>query len=187
MTPIFVALGGNTPGLHGDVRATLLRALEKIDATDGVSVRAVSRFYRTPAVPLGSGPDFVNAAAELATDWPAETVLDRLLAIEEELGRVRDTRWGARKCDLDLIACGDLILPDLATVQEWMALDLGRAQTRTPLRLILPHPRMHERAFVLVPLRDIAPNWRHPVTGSRVTEMLARLDPDDIASISVLD
>ena len=83
---------------------------------------------------------------------------------------------------------GETVLPDAATARQWMALDLGRAQTLVPPRLILPHPRLQERAFVLVPLVDVAPDWRHPLTGRSVAEMLASLPPADLEAIrSVAD
>ncbi|HUS55669.1 MAG TPA: 2-amino-4-hydroxy-6-hydroxymethyldihydropteridine diphosphokinase, partial [Thermohalobaculum sp.] len=135
----------------------------------------------------GSGPDYVNGVAVLETGLAPESLLAVLHRAEAELGRERPTRWAPRVCDLDLIAIGDTVLPDRATVERWMALDLGKAQTVTPPHLILPHPRMHERGFVLVPLADVAPDWRHPVTGRRVTEMLATLLAEDLAEIRLID
>ncbi len=81
---------------------------------------------------------------------------------------------------------GDLVLPDRETVERWMAIDLGEAQTTQPPRLILPHPRMHERAFVLAPLAEIAAGWRHPLSGRTVTEMLAAQPEVDRTQVEVL-
>ena len=110
-----------------------------------------------------------------------------LHTIESELGRVRKGRWGQRTIDLDLLAHGDRVCPDERTLRDWMGLPLDLQKNTAPDRLILPHPRMHERGFVLMPLADVAPHWVHPVLGQTVVQMLAGL-PDtavqDIAPIA---
>lgn len=147
----------------------------------------VSRFFRTPAFPAGSGPDFVNAA--FAIDWPGspEDLLSLLHRVEADAGRTRINRWEARVLDLDLVAFGDDVRPDPATQTEWRNLPLAQAATRSPDRLILPHPRLQDRAFVLAPMADIAPDWRHPLTGRTVTEMLAALPPAERADIRPIE
>ncbi|MEM9735430.1 MAG: 2-amino-4-hydroxy-6-hydroxymethyldihydropteridine diphosphokinase, partial [Pseudomonadota bacterium] len=106
--------------------------------------------------------------------------------VEAALGRERPARWAPRVCDLDLIAVGEAVLPDPETQAAWMALDRGRAQTVVPPRLILPHPRLQERAFVLVPLADIAPEWRHPILGQTARELCDGLDAAALAEIRPL-
>jgi 2-amino-4-hydroxy-6-hydroxymethyldihydropteridine diphosphokinase len=142
-----------------------------------------SRFWRTPAFPPGAGPDFVNAAAAFAWAGDAAALLDLLHEIEAAHGRRRHARWEARVIDLDLIAVGDDVLPDLATYRHWAALSPDAAAREMPDRLILPHPRLAERGFVLAPLNDIAPDWRHPVTGATVAEMLQALPPEAMEGV----
>ena len=150
-----------------------------------LSLQAVSRFYKTPAFPAGSGPDYINACAALVTRLPAPEILTVLHKVEAALGRVRQQRWGARGIDLDLIAMGDLVAPDGTTQDHWRALPPDRQQIETPDQLILPHPRLQDRAFVLVPLADIAPLWRHPRLGQTVMQMLAALPLKDREDVRV--
>ncbi|QJF53074.1 2-amino-4-hydroxy-6-hydroxymethyldihydropteridine diphosphokinase [Roseobacter ponti] len=171
---VLVALGSNRPSAWGDPRETLQRAVSQVGSKIGV-IRALSGLYRTPAFPAGSGPDFVNAALAAETALSPGEVLSALHAIEADAGRERNVRWSARGLDLDLIAAGDLVLPDPETHEEWRDLTLEDQMKRVPETLILPHPRMQERAFVLVPLCDVAPDWVHPVSGRSVSEMCAGL------------
>ena len=179
---LLIALGGNLPGTAGDVAATLVAALQRLVAR-GLGLVAVSRFFATPAHPAGSGPDYVNACAALRSDLAPQAVLALLHEVEAEFGRQRGIRWAARGLDLDLLAAGQKVLPDAATEARWRALPLAEQQRQTPETLILPHPRMAERAFVLIPLAEIAPRWRHPGLGKTVADMLAALPEAEKAAI----
>ncbi|TKR33622.1 2-amino-4-hydroxy-6-hydroxymethyldihydropteridine diphosphokinase [Luteimonas gilva] len=163
MNPVvaFVGLGGNV----GDAAATLRAAFGELEALPSTRLLRASRLYRTPAWGLEDQPDFVNAAAMLETALPARELLAHLLAIERAHGRERDAdrRWGPRTLDLDLLLYGDAVLDEAG--------------------LHLPHPRLHERAFALMPLAEIAPKATIPGVGP-VAEALAKLPTD---SISVLD
>jgi 2-amino-4-hydroxy-6-hydroxymethyldihydropteridine diphosphokinase len=149
-------------------------------------IRAISPFYATPCFPAGAGPDYVNAAVALKWDRTAKEVLTALHRIEAELGRSRVQRWGQRTVDLDLIAIGDQVMPDAQTFAHWRDLPLDQQMKEAPDQLILPHPRMQDRAFVLVPLADVAPDWVHPVSGLSVVQMRDALDPAVRAEVVAL-
>ncbi len=178
-----VALGGNLPSVAGTPAQTLRAALTALEQS-GVSAEAVSPFYNTPCFPAGAGPDYVNAAAQLSYDGTPETLLHRLHDVEAQFGRERVERWGRRNLDLDLIAAGSEVLPDPETYANWRALPPDLQTSRTPDQLILPHPRLQDRAFVLIPLADIAPNWRHPVLNLTVKEMLEALPEKDKSEVT---
>ena len=169
-----VAVGSNRSFGEDDPALLVNSALENVGRSIGV-IRSQSALYRTPAYPVGSGPDFVNAAIAIDTNLDPETILERLHRLEIRSGRERRTRWSARTLDLDLIALNDVVWPDLETYNHWKMLPPEQQQVCAPEQLVLPHPRMHERAFVLLPLLDVAPDWLHPATGKTVTEMAAAL------------
>jgi 2-amino-4-hydroxy-6-hydroxymethyldihydropteridine diphosphokinase len=158
-TQALIALGGNV----GNVRATFDRALALL--CDGARVRLTARSsdYRTPPWGVTDQPAFVNAVIAVATSLEPHDLFDRMLEVERGLGRDRNNerRWGPRTIDIDLLAYDDLVLhePDL----------------------MLPHPRLFERAFVLVPLSEIAPD--RVIAGIRIRDALARLDTAGIEKL----
>ncbi len=180
-TTFIVAAGSNLGSDEGDATATLRAGFLAL-ADHGLRLRRLSRFFVTPCFPPGAGPDYVNACA--VVDGPADPreTLRRLHAIEARLGRERGQRWGARSLDLDLLAAGDAVYPDAPTQEAWRHLPEERRLREAPGDLILPHPRMQDRAFVLVPLCDVAPHWRHPLLNRTVAEMTAALSADDRAA-----
>ena len=157
----YIALGGN----QGPVRETLERAIEALSRLPETRLARRSAFYRTPAWGLADQPDFINAVVQLETRLAPEALLEAMLGIERGLGRERDAdglRWGPRGVDLDLLLHDDAVMD-------------------TP-GLGLPHPRLHERAFVLVPLAEIAP-WVLVPRRGRARDLLATVDVSGIEAI----
>lgn len=165
-----IALGSNEKSVHGYVRETVIWAARQV-AKLSISQPICSQIYQTPAFPAGAGPDFVNAVMQIETDLAPQAILSALHAIEQDAQRVRGQRWGQRTLDLDLIAADQHVLPDLAGFNKWYDLPLDQQRRYAPDSLILPHPRLQDRAFVLVPLCDVAPAWRHPVFGQTARQM----------------
>jgi len=160
------------------VKLTPIDLLQKVFSrleAESIYCEVQSSWYGSAAYPAGPGPDFVNAVARFRTGLPPADLLAALHRVEQSLGRERTRRWGARTCDLDLLAYEGLVLPDLETYRYWNRLDVGQQQEQTPDQLILPHPRIADRAFVLIPLCEIAPDWVHPVSGLTAKALLARL------------
>jgi 2-amino-4-hydroxy-6-hydroxymethyldihydropteridine diphosphokinase len=154
---ILVALGANLPSpVHGAPVATLTAALAAL-ADQGVEIVARSRWYRTAPVPASNQPWYVNGVAVVSSELTPAPLLTLLHATEATFGRVRQAMNSPRLIDLDLLAYND------------------RVEDGWP---VLPHPRLHQRAFVLLPLRDVAPAWRHPATGADIATMLAGVGPD---------
>lgn len=184
---MLIALGGNLPFDGQPPEATLRAALAALAQAGFAELRA-SRFWSTPCFPPGAGPDYVNAAACARWTGPADpaAVLAALHAIEARFGRARAQRWGMRTLDLDLLAFGAAVRPDAATQTAWRRLPLEAQIARAPDRPVLPHPRLADRAFVLVPLAEVAPHWRHPLTGLSVAEMHAALPPEALEGLRPL-
>ncbi|MEM9264449.1 MAG: 2-amino-4-hydroxy-6-hydroxymethyldihydropteridine diphosphokinase [Cyanobacteria bacterium P01_F01_bin.13] len=150
-TACAIALGSNL----GNSEQTIEAAMAQLDQLDGMRLGTRSQLYKT--APVGPPqPDYINVCAVFHSVLSPEQVLHNLLETEARFGRIRRERWGPRTLDLDLLLYGDRVMD-------------------TP-SLSLPHPRMHERAFVLVPLAEIAADWQHPVSQQTVEEMLKQVD-----------
>ena len=181
----FIALGSNL-NLEGFSSHELLKEAISEFGKSNFQLQAISRFFKNPAFPIGSGPDFVNAVIKVRTHEKAQKVMDQLHAIEKKFGRSRGKRWGERTLDLDLIAYDQSIKPNKSVYLYWHNLKQENQIFEAPSDLILPHPRMHERAFVLIPLLDIAPNWIHPVLMKNTTQLCDNLNKEDISELTYI-
>jgi len=147
----YIGLGSNLGNREANVRS----AVTHLDSWDGVRVVALSSFYETePVGPVQ--PDYINAVCAVKTTLSARQLLNALLTIEARHGRKRSIRWGPRTLDLDLLLYGDAVINERD--------------------LVVPHPHMHERRFVLEPLCEIAPDVVHPVFGLTVRRLKERLE-----------
>lgn len=183
--PVILALGGNIASEVGDVAATIGRATADLSSAK-VEIISKSKLYETPCFPVGAGPDFVNAVLLCATILDPQALLRLVHSTEKKYGRNRTARWAERTLDIDILAIDNFVLPDNATFQEWQNLPPDLQKSTTPDQLIVPHPRLQERAFVLVPMADVAPDWHHPILGLSVRRMLQRLPEPDLAAIRVI-
>ena len=164
---ILIGIGANLPSpRYGEPRATCGAALAAMAEAE-LSIAHRSRWYKSAPVPISDQPWFINGVVRVKTALPPEALMALLLEIEETFGRSRNLANEPRILDLDLLAYGELTLE--ANPEGEAKMSVGALQ--------LPHPRLHERAFVLLPLMDIAPGWRHPATGQSIEDLIAMLPP----------
>lgn len=181
-TITLIAMGANQDSEQGTPQETLEAALALLESR-GVSIESQSPWMSSPAWPEGSGPDYVNGAVRVVCTLSPSALLAVCHKIETMLGRVRGgRRWASRPCDLDLIACGSTVAPN-ATM--WRRIEAAPPETPRDC-LLLPHPQMHRRAFVLKPLAEIAPHWRHPILGQTITEMLDVMPKEEVSAVKPL-
>ena len=165
---ILIAFGANLPSVYGSPYETLQEAIAQLDDLSEVSVVSVSDIYITAPVPVSDQPWYHNGVLSVETDLAPRELLLLLQKIEADFGREKAERNAARVLDLDILAYNDEILDEEG--------------------LVLPHPRMSDRAFVLYPLRDVAPLWQHPVSGLGVETMIAGLPANqEIAKVECHD
>ena len=163
---IIISLGSNVTSRWGNSDITVLEALKCLRRY-GIRVVRRSRLYRTAPYGPVRQPDFINAAALISTSIPPIPLLSLFKKIETKAGRETGNRWGPRALDIDILDYNHM-------VTNWSIHD-KQVFKYSQLRLILPHPGIASRAFVLWPLLDIVPNWHHPVSGQTVAQMLKRL------------
>lgn len=165
----WLALGSNLP--HGGLQPQqVIRSAITSLKKAGLNEVKVSGFYRTAPVPRSNQPDFINCVIAGETNYSALEMLDICQSVEMSYGRERAVRWDARTLDIDIINFGQQVFPSL---DEWhVVANNMKASTNIP-HLVLPHPFMHRRAFVLRPLCDLMPEWRHPVFGRSASDLLS--------------
>ncbi len=164
---ILIGLGANLPGPAGATPLETLEAvLEDLDKR-GVRVSRRSRWYRSAPVPKSDQPWFINGVAVVEFDDAPGNLLRILRQVEDKFGRVRRVRNEARVIDLDILAFGDMV-------------ETSGTGDRAEGSLELPHPELQNRAFVLRPMAEVVPDWRHPVSGRTLDDLIAGLPPDQL-------
>ena len=159
--PILIGLGANLPGPdHRTPKETLEAALAAFPEY-GLRVVRRSPWYESSPVPPSDQPWFVNGVVVIETELSPQETLAQLLAVEHAFGRQRGERWAARTLDLDLLAYGSRVIDEPATLEHPAA--------------EVPHPRLQDRRFVLLPLKDVAPDWHHPRTGEGIDALIEAL------------
>ena len=152
---VYIGIGGNlVPDGYSGLHAAFEDAITQLSKS--LDIVAVSPWYISAPVPVSDQPDFLNAVAHIRTDLSAHSLLEILHVVEKRFGRVRTARNAARKLDLDILAHGSAVIDDD--------------------ELTVPHPRLSERAFVLLPWFDLAPDWYHPILDKRIRDLVEQID-----------
>ena len=160
---IYIGIGANL----GDREKTLQEAVRVLNAHPEIAVVAASAVYETAPVGVIDQPDFLNAVLQIRTRLSARKLLNDLLAVERQFGRTRRTRWGPRTLDLDILLYGDAVIHQPG--------------------LCVPHPHLHERAFVLIPLCDLDPHLKHPISRQSMRVLAAALRDSPVRKIEGLN
>jgi len=163
---IVLALGSNKSGKWGNPERTVQQAIRRIDALPSIRVISQSSLYRTAGMGPGRPDDFINAVIACISYLPPSALLRSLKQMERLAGNRSAMRWGPRSLDLDIIDYYGL-------VRGWMALSKKENYHACPGKLVLPHPLMHQRVFVLEPLTECQPKWLHPVFFRTATDILS--------------
>ena len=180
-----IALGSNVSLGSAQPLEIIKRAIVELGKTD-IDVVSLSRFYETPAYPEGSGPNFINSVVKVESNYSPHEILKKLHQIEQKFDRQRASRWSARTLDLDLLAFEGHVLPSRKIFQQWFDLPISEQKQKIPHELVLPHPRMQDRAFVLFPLLDIEPKWTHPTLKKTVLQLYEELPNKEKKNIQIV-
>jgi len=173
MKKYFIALGSN-------METQNLSRLEIINIALGylsqfkIILIKVSSFWESRSYPDRSQPNFINAVAEVQSELNPYQILLTLKNIEKKMGRKNSARWEKRVLDIDIISSGSIILPNSFEFNKWLKMPLHKQIKIKPYELILPHPRIQDRLFVLKPLDEVDPNWTHPVLNKTSLELIKR-------------
>ena len=178
MTTCLISFGANIPGPLGCPAKTLDFAIKEFQCLDILIVKK-SQIYSSLAFPDPKKPAYLNGCLQVLVNCGPNDLLCKLKAIEKMMGRRTNHRWGSRVCDLDLLSFESKVLPSSEVFNYWYKMPLKNQILEKPDELLLPHPRIQDRAFVLKPLLEVAAGWMHPVHNLTVKEMFNFLPKEE--------
>ena len=187
MNKYVVVLGSNLPSKFGNSAETLKKCVDEIRSYPSIKSLLESNWYISSSLIDDKEPRYVNVGIRFNTNLNPIDLLNYTSGLEKRFGRKREKRWEPRTCDIDILLCNQLILPNKAHFQKWLKLDFSDQIKLSPNELILPHPRLQERAFFLKPLIDLQPDWIHPFLGMKAKEMLDSLPPNELENIKEIN
>ena len=187
MNKYVVVLGSNLPSKFGNSAETLKKCVDEIRSHPPIKSLLESNWYISSSFIDEKEPRYVNVGIRFNTNLNPIDLLNYTSGLEKIFGRKREKRWEPRTCDIDILLCNQLILPNNAHFQKWLKLDFSDQIKLSPNELILPHPRLQERTFFLKPLIDLHPDWIHPFLGMKAKEMLDSLPPNELENIKEIN
>ena len=187
MNKYVVVLGSNLPSKFGNSAETLKKCVDEIRSHPSIKSLLESNWYISSSLIDEKEPRYVNVGIRFNTNLNPIDLLNYTSGLEKRFGRKREKRWEPRTCDIDILLCNQLILPNKAHFQKWLKLDFSDQIKLSPNELILPHPRLQERTFFLKPLINLQPDWIHPFLGMKAKEMLDSLPPNELENIQEIN
>ena len=182
-----VVLGSNLPSEFGNSFETLKQCIYEIKKYLAVEPLLESNWYSSSSVLDKREPKYLNVGIRFSTNLNPSELIKFTSGLENKYGRKRRKRWASRTCDIDILLSDQKILPSQDYFEKWLKLDFSDQIKLVPNELVIPHPRLQERAFFLKPLYDLQPNWTHPFLNLNSKEMLDSLPLNEIQSIIKLD
>jgi 2-amino-4-hydroxy-6-hydroxymethyldihydropteridine diphosphokinase len=166
---ILLSLGSNLDSKFGDSKQTLLKCYDFFN-NDKIKIIKKSSFYESLAVPNKLDPKFVNSVISIDTNLSPEEIMNYILSVETNFERKREKLNAPRTCDIDIVDYNGKVI-NISTDK---------------ISLVIPHPRLEERSFVLYPIREIDKNWKSPISGKNVNQLIENLDPETKKSITII-
>ena len=186
MNNYVVVLGSNLSSEFGNSAETLKKCVSEIRSYSVIQTLLESNWYISSSFVDEKEPRYVNVGIRFRTNLKPIDLLTFTSGLEKKFGRKRQRRWEPRTCDIDILLCDQLILPNKFHFEKWLRLDLLDQSKLSPDELILPHPRLQDRTFFLKPLNDLQPDWIHPFLEVKAKEMLDSLSPNELENIEAL-
>ncbi|MFL2792847.1 MAG: 2-amino-4-hydroxy-6-hydroxymethyldihydropteridine diphosphokinase [Paracoccaceae bacterium] len=183
MNNYIIVLGSNLSSEFGSSTEILKKCVGELKSFQAIQSLLESKWYISSSFVDKSEPRYVNVGIRFCTNLKPKELLNFTSDLEIKYGRKRQRRWEPRTCDIDILLCDQFILPSKLYFEKWLKLDFFEQKELSPDELILPHPRLQERAFFLKPLNDLQPDWTHPFLEMKAKEMLDSLPSNELQNI----